>query len=221
MKYTLEELNKIMEENGGSLDLRGTGITSLPEGLTVGGDLYLYGTGITSLPEGLTVGGYLDLQGTGITGSNKHKHKYKKLKNGDYMPNKYLYADGILTHVKRSRRFGKYIFYYGKIKGKNVVSDGTFYAHCKTFKEGVLDLEFKKAKDRGSDQYNGLTLESVVKKEDAITMYRVITGACKAGTEQFLDTLGELKDEYTVQEMIELTKGKYGSETFKNFFNRK
>ena len=52
---------------GGSLDLRGTGITSLPDGLTVGGSLDLRGTGITSLPEGLTVGGYLDLEGTGIT----------------------------------------------------------------------------------------------------------------------------------------------------------
>ncbi|WP_407345114.1 hypothetical protein [Dickeya ananatis] len=53
---------------GGSLDLRGTGITSLPEGLSVGGSLDLQDcTGITSLPEGLSVGGYLDLRGTGIT----------------------------------------------------------------------------------------------------------------------------------------------------------
>ena len=42
---------------GGSLDLRGTGITALPEGLTVGGWLDLSGTGITALPEGLAVGG--------------------------------------------------------------------------------------------------------------------------------------------------------------------
>jgi hypothetical protein len=35
----------------GSLDLSGTGITSLPDNLTVGGWLDLSGTGITSLPE--------------------------------------------------------------------------------------------------------------------------------------------------------------------------
>jgi len=52
---------------GESLNLSGTGITSLPEGLSVGGSLDLSGTGITSLPEGLSVGGYLDLSGTGIT----------------------------------------------------------------------------------------------------------------------------------------------------------
>jgi len=52
---------------GGDLDLIDTPITSLPEGLTVGGDLYLMGTPITSLPEGLTVGDSLDLSGTPIS----------------------------------------------------------------------------------------------------------------------------------------------------------
>ncbi|PWD59562.1 hypothetical protein DF209_10110, partial [Pectobacterium polaris] len=48
---------------GGSLDLRGTGITSLPENLSVGGSLDLQGTGITSLPENLTCDSlYLDPQ---------------------------------------------------------------------------------------------------------------------------------------------------------------
>ena len=52
---------------GGSLDLSGTGITSLPDNLAVGGWLDLRGTGITSLPDNLAVGGTLDLRGTGIT----------------------------------------------------------------------------------------------------------------------------------------------------------
>ena len=52
---------------GGYLDLRGTGIASLPDNLTVSDSLYLQGTGITSLPENLVVGGSLYLDGTGIT----------------------------------------------------------------------------------------------------------------------------------------------------------
>ena len=55
------------------LDLNGTQITTLPEGLTVGGWLDLNGTGITSLPEGLTVGGWLFLRGTGITDTSMVK----------------------------------------------------------------------------------------------------------------------------------------------------
>jgi hypothetical protein len=52
---------------GGSLNLRDTSITSLPDNLTVGGSLNLRDTSITSLPDNLTVGGSLDLGGTGIT----------------------------------------------------------------------------------------------------------------------------------------------------------
>ena len=50
----------------GDLDLSGTKVTSLPEGLKVGGHLYLEGTKIKSLPEGLKVGGDLVLSGTEI-----------------------------------------------------------------------------------------------------------------------------------------------------------
>ena len=143
MNYTKQELEQMMEQNGGWLDLSGTGITSLPEGLTVGGWLDLRETGITSLPEGLTVGGSLYLRGTGIT--NQDEKKVTRLTNGMYVPKKYIYCDQILTHIKRDKKIGLYTFYLGKIKGKNVVSDGTYYAHCKNFKEGVLDIEFKRA----------------------------------------------------------------------------
>ena len=169
---------------------------------------------ITQLPEGLTVGGSLDLRGTQIT-NPKH---YKKLREGDYVPKKLLLADGIVTLVKRRKKIGKYFYYIGKIKGHNVLSDGSVFAHCKTLAEGVADIEFKQAKDRGSDQYKGLTLDSTLKTPDAIVMYRIITGACKAGTERFLQTLGQLKDEYTVWEIIEITRGQYGAAMLQKFF---
>ena len=54
-------------EVGGNLDLSGTSITTLPEGLSVGGYLNLSGTPITELPEGLSVGGSLNLSDTQIT----------------------------------------------------------------------------------------------------------------------------------------------------------
>ena len=59
----------IDKNHPGFLDLRGTQITALPDGLTVGGSLDLEGTQITALPDGLTVGGSLDLEGTQITGA--------------------------------------------------------------------------------------------------------------------------------------------------------
>ena len=48
---TIDDIKNTMDESG-----------------KIGGSLYLGGcTGITALPDGLTVGGYLDLRGTGIT----------------------------------------------------------------------------------------------------------------------------------------------------------
>ena len=144
MKYTLKKLNKLVEEsNGGSLYL--SGLTSIPEGFnpTVG-DLYL--SGLTS--------------------------KYRKLKNGDYKEGDYLYCDNMLVHIKRKKKIGAYTYFIGKIKGMNVLFDGETYAHCASFKDGVSDIEFKKAKDRGADQYKSYTLNTVVTYEEAKTMYR-------------------------------------------------
>ena len=65
---TQKKVQQYMKDGGkGTLDLYGTPITSLPQGLTVGRNLVLYGSKITSLPQNLKVGGYLDLQNTPIT----------------------------------------------------------------------------------------------------------------------------------------------------------
>ena len=192
--YTLEELNKMIETNGGWLDLRDTGITALPDNLTVGGSLFLSGTGITN-------------------------PKYSRLKNGIYVPGKYLYADDILTHVKRTKKIGEYTLYVGKISGQNVLFDGTNYAHCATVQEGINDLAFKSAADRGAEQYRGIDCDKPMTLTEAATMYRIITGACSQGTQRFIDSQGDaLKESYTVNEIIELTKGQYGGDAFRRFF---
>jgi hypothetical protein len=65
MRATLNEsgdlvlIIEVVYSVGGGLDLRGTGITALPDNLSVGGDLDLRGTGITALPDNLSVGGDL------------------------------------------------------------------------------------------------------------------------------------------------------------------
>lgn len=134
------------------------------------------------------------------------------------MPGRYLFADGILTHVKRKKRFRGYDYYVGKIPGRNVILDGTYFSHCKNIRDGIRDLRFKHAKDRGAGQYKGIGLDDAIPTDDLVTMYRVITGACQQGTEQFLSSLGKLKTEYTIREAIKLTEGQYGASNFKEFF---
>lgn len=198
MKLTHERANAIMDRNGGWLDLRGTQITALP--------------------DNLTVGGWLDLSGTPIT--RAATKKVKKLHDGDYADRRYIYADGILTHVRGCKKVGEYVIYIGKIKGRNVVSDGKMYAHCDKLSDGIQDIAYKRAKDRGAEQYKGLDLNTVMPIDDAVTMYRVITGACRQGSQAFVDGLGDKrKEHYSIREMIDLTKGQFGAEHFRKFFD--
>lgn len=74
-------------------------------------------------------------------------------------------------------------------------------------------------KTEGQNNTKNLTLDSVLTVEEMITMYRVITGACRQGTESFVSSLGELKEKYTIREAIEITKGQYNSSSFEKFFN--
>ena len=115
----------------------------------------------------------------------------------------------------------QYTYYIGKIKNKNVVFDGENYAHCKDLKSGIRDLEFKKAKERGSIQYKDLKSDSILKVDEAIAMYRIITGACEQGSKQFVESIENIKDEYTVSEILKLTKSQYGGNSFEEFFLNK
>lgn len=198
MKLTLEKAKQMLEQNNNSLDLSGTPITELP--------------------DNLTVGGWLDLSGTQIVNKEAQKWRVKKLKDGDYVEGRYLYADSILTHIRKRKNCGAYTLYIGKIPGRNVVSDGTYYAHCDKLRDGISDLLFKAAKDRGAEQYKGLDLDAPRTVEEMKTMYRVITGACRQGTENFVNGLGGLKERYTIREVMQLTEGQYGSDSFARFF---
>lgn len=192
--YTLDELNAMMAANYGNLDL--------------------YGTQITALPEGLTVGGWLDLRGTQI----RNPENYTRLRNGDCKPGKYLYADGILTHIRAVKKIPGYTLYIGKIPGHNVVFDGVYYAHCKTLREGVADIHFKRASERGAGQFKNLSLDDSLSFDEAVSAYRIITGACRQGTQRFVDSLQEKKERYTIREIIALTEGQYNAERFAAFF---
>ena len=184
----------------------------------VGGGLYL--NGLTSIPEGFnpTVGGDLDLNG--LTREDRAKVKVNRLSDGQYVPGEYIYCDGILTHIKKEKKLGNYTLYIGKIPGRNVVSDGVHYAHCDKLRDGIADLAFKSAKDRGADQYKNLSLDTELTVAEMVTMYRIITGACRQGSESFVNSLGELKEKYTIREALEITKGQYNADKFAEFFGQ-
>ena len=100
-----------------------------------------------------------------------------------------------------------------------IVGDGDgYFTHGKTIKEAKEDLIFKITK-HSKDDYKNLNLNSKLSFNKSIECYRVITGACSFGTKDFVKTNNIEEKEYSIKEIIELTEGYYGNETFKNFFS--
>ena len=205
---------------GGDLDLSYTGITALPNNLTVEGDLNISHTGITALPDNLNVGSDLNISHTGITDTSKVNRTFnvdfvKKIWEGK----PYIKADGIFTRVINHH---ENVWKVRKINGTEdfyLVTDGEgHYAHGKTIKEAKADLIYK-ITSRDKSKYENLTQDSVLSFEEAIKCYRTITGACEAGTKYFVESCLDKKDSYTIKEISELTKGRYGNEMFMDFFH--
>ena len=87
-----------------------------------------------------------------------------------------------------------------------VEKDGIF-SHGGTIKEAKDSLLYK-ISNRDTSMYKDYMLNTKVKFEEAVKMYRCITGACEAGTRYFVENvLTNKKKSYTVQEIIDATQG--------------
>ena len=211
---------------GGSLYIRDTKITKLPNNLIVGGDLSLYGTNVPGLPDNLVIGGYIwGMSNTPFRQplTKEAEEKSQKIRNFSQwtIGNKsYIKADGIFSVVDSHRGNVWRTHRIGEDETLYVVTDGEgHYAHGNTLKEAKDDLIYK-INDRDTSLYENLSLDDEVSFEEAIAMYRTVTGACVAGTRDFIENRlpKPHKEKYTIREDIELTDGEYGSEKLKKFF---
>jgi len=205
-----------------------TGLTAItvPDSVTHIGNSALYGcTGLTAItvPDSVTHIGNSALYGcTGLTAITIKKRKTEETY-------KTLCADGYLIVVDGHKNFNADIEVYKgrlflgienkklKLEPCFLVSKGAQSAHGETLKEAMQDLNFKMAADRGAEQYKNLSKSSILTLEEAATAYRIITGACKFGTEQFINSQSKIQEKYTVAEMMKVTKGNFGNETFCRF----
>ena len=231
------------------LDLDNTNITSLPDNLTVGGYLDLEYSNIIKIPNNLTVYGYLCLEGTKIEevpndsliygciyyNDNRIVHpsllledydKRQKFRNEPIFWEsngvRYIKVDNILSIIDSHHGNVYRTHQVGYEKELYIVTDGeNNWAHGETLKEAKLDLIYK-ISDRDTSAYKNMSLDDVLTFEEAIIAYRTITGACSAGTRDFIEhRLPEpRKKTYTIGEIIELTDNEYGSDKFKEFFGK-
>ena len=218
-------------------------IEVLLEGLIVGDELYLDNSDLMDYSNLhkvctkfiVTKGKYNEIKDTLTKHSFEPYKKYYCDNNNllvSFEPNykgAYLFENENGKYIKADNIFGKIVEQKGNVYhvklGKSeeisyLVTDGEGrWSHGKTLDEAKDDLLYK-ITDRDKSDYEGLTLDSELSFEDAITCYRVITGACSFGTRDFVENrLGENKKEvYTIKEIISLTEGEYGNKVFKDFF---
>ena len=136
------------------------------------------------------------------------------------------YLDNIVTYIIRKR---KNVIIGGinlcvndselKYDECFIVTDGVNFSHGKSIKEAKKSLLYK-ISNRDTTKYKSMNLDSVLTLKEGIEAYRVITGACEFGVKNFIEGLGKAKSKYTIKEIIKITKGCYGNNTFSNFFNK-
>ncbi len=182
------------EEYNGSLHLGS--LTSIPEGFnpTVGEALYL-GSELICI-NNIPVGEIFNRFGRN-----------------------YIYVDEIITEVIGQAGNVYHVKHLGKKEETYLVTDGAGkWSHGETLKEAREDLIYK-ISDRDKSVYSSLSLDHQFTFAEAVESYRVITGACAAGTKNFVESLDNKKESYTIAEIIELTRGAYGGEEYRRFFN--
>ena len=128
-----------------------------------------------------------------------------------------LRADGITKAIKKVKQITESEKVYFLEDGTFCAQNGDTFAHAKTLKMSLFDLRFKLS-DRDMSDYENLSTDDKLSLEDAITCYRAITGACSGGVEDFLERESINKNEFTIGEIIELTKDAYAGDTFAKFF---
>ena len=182
------------EEIGGSLDLES--VTSIPEGFnpTVGGSLYL-----------------------------PREFEYPQINTPQYPitwdNGKYILVDGMLCEVKNQKGNVRFCGGIGNNKEFYVIQEEGYFAHGKNLRQARTDLAFKMS-NRDPSEFEGLSIGHVLPIEKAVVCYRVITGACNFGVNEFLTGLEKVRDKYSIKEIIDLTENQYGGKQFKSFFTR-
>ena len=171
--------------------------------------------------DGNKYNGWLDLRGTQITDTSMVKRDVPQLLRWEYKGREYIKVDGIFSRVISHKGKVWRTQQIGSKKVQYLVTDGEGrYSHGDTLQQAKADLVYK-ISERNTEKYKDMTLDTRLTFAEAVEFYRVITGACEAGTREFVQSLGEsVKKHYTIAEMIEVTKGQYGNDTFREFFRK-
>jgi len=228
----IKKLPKDLDIVKGSLDLSYTPVNKLPDNLVVTEDLDVCNTPLESLPEGLIVGRHITYD-TII----KNTELFELVPRSIYHITRKMPSDkGICIKTNKKGTFviitsHSYIARVIKNRGNIyhvdelgckgpaylLTDDKGNWEYGYDYREAKLGLMFKTSKKQKED-YKNLTLGSSLTFKEALLCYHTITGACFSGICEFLKRLPVRKNNYTIWEIIDLTKYNFGNIKFAMFF---
>ena len=218
------------------MEISETGITFIPDDCEVGHSIYASNSKLKYVPQKVVLSERLVVTGSNVkvipssvidrwidcdADVQVDAYRFDPIsKSIDIHPNgQYVCCDGILSKILEHKGNVWRCMDLSVDKEHFLVTDGEgHYAHGTTIQLAKADLRFK-VSHRSLTQYQSLTLDDSLSFEEAYTCYREITGACRFGTDQFIQSLPEVKESYTIREILELTKGMYGHQSFAQFFH--
>ena len=160
----------------------------------------------------LYYGGYLYLEGTQITQLQAQKVNRKiTIHNLTWQDCKYIKVDGIFSEVLSNRGNVYKIKGIGSDKIYWVVVKGNYSAHGDTLRQAKEDLQFKIIAEKLKNE--------PIKADTIIDLkyYRLITGACETGCNQWIEQNNITKQEFRADELLPLLRkhNAYGLDRFK------
>ena len=195
---------------------------------SVGGNLSINSNAkldnLTSVGGYLSIGSNAKLEANNLTsvGGYLYINSNAKLEAAFLQHLKWKSIDRNLFIIESTKSKGDIIIYKGYnakgvkdnvIRKENcyVAESGKFYAHGKSIKQAVEDLQFKLISEKLKNQ--PINKDTVID----IKYYRLVTGACEFGVKSFIESNG-LKDSYKACELLPILESKhaYGVEKFKS-----
>ena len=157
-----------------------------------------------------TINGYLDLGSLTSCDKEFARNNIKELKEGYNKEKNYCYFDGILNKVKSVTDKKEYKIY--TTTNGYIAQKGKFTAHGKTIKKAIEDLRFKCIAEQ--------LRKEPINKDTLITIqyYRIITGACESGVNDWISRNNITKESYKASELFPILEktNAYGFERFKS-----
>ena len=100
-----------------------------------------------------------------------------------------------------------------KLKKCYVVEKAEFSAHGENLKECLEDVNFKYLQ---SNLDTSKLIQEILKKQTVSKEeYRLLTGACRMGVKNFMDSNKITSNELPIKKVVKITRGHYGHEKLK------